>query len=380
MNILGLYLIKKTAISVILIVLTITLLLLLLQSLSFLNLILSRGFSISTLLYLSALAIPSLWVEILPFSLILGVIFIWNSMITNQEITIMQASGVTPATISLPFIYVGLAVSIISLFCVSYLIPQAKINYTKVRSIIANNYNLKLIEQGKFVELNNSLTFYVRSISGNVFNTIMIHSTGLNGKLATIFGETGYVDFDNNKVILLLENVSIEEYDLTNKTTSFINLDKYIFSIDTIRLIPEEIRNSVDKFYLTELLDYKNLSWTRSLAHDPVAYKNFAKAVQIEVLRRISNVLFPLFVTIIAAYFFTITAFKRSGYRITIYKTIFVALIFKVINFAFLFYTLSYLISVGVLIVLPIVLGSYMVFRVFFPPSLYMLHKRKFII
>ena len=113
MNKIQLYLFKKTIVPIILIVVSITLLLILLNSLTFIDLVLNRGFSVTILLKRIALNLPTTWIQILPFSLLFGWIFALNNLNHTSEMYIIKATGFSPWNISKVLIYMGLFVSIV---------------------------------------------------------------------------------------------------------------------------------------------------------------------------------------------------------------------------------------------------------------------------
>lgn len=367
------YLEKKVSIPLLIIVFAVVTLLLLLQSLRFIDLILNKGFPATTLIYISAITLPSILVELLPVALILSIIFSWHGMLNSKEIVIMQSVGLSPWQITRSILLVGLIVSLITLFIAAYVIPTSAVAYSKLRNLINKSYNIKLIEKGKFVSINDNITFYVKDISANEFHNVLINNeAGQNGK-STIMAEKGVVDFDytNNKVIFLLDNVALQEIDKNTGRTSFITLDKYIFDFNQNNNEDYAfIRNTTNTLYLNELIFYKNLPFLKNINKESPQYIKLVTEIGKERNRRSANSLSPLLFSIIAAYFFTTTSFNRENNKKPIIKIILICGIIKTLILICYFAPLK-LLWASLLTYMPLILiGLYMFYRIIKPLSL----------
>ncbi|MCL2567739.1 MAG: LptF/LptG family permease [Alphaproteobacteria bacterium] len=378
MNRIYIYLTKKVLVSSGIILFSITLLLFLLQSLRFLDLITNRGFSIITVLYISYLTFAGIWIEVIPFALVIAIIFTWNAIINNQELIIIQATGITPIKTYLSVITIGLGFSIATFFLAFYLVPNSYTKYQQLRTNFSENYNIKIFEAEKFVRVNENTNFYIKKIDGNHLTAIFIYSYNpSNNKENFIYAEEGYVDFDSGKITMLLNAVNIQEVSSNNSIT-FLQLDKYIFDIDTNQKSKTYQRSSPREYNLSNLINLRNTPYIASLkTSSPAQYAKHIKAIRIEVIKRINVVIFPLLLSIVASYFFSIRQYKRLGNIKPIFQTVAVGSILKIITILVLSF------DTYAMLLLPIILstaiGILMLLRLVYPPNIKQINDSKFI-
>lgn len=363
------YLIKKIMISTAIILFAITLLLFLLQSLKFLDLITNKGFSIFTVLYISSLTFASIWLEVIPFAIVIAVVFTWNSIISSQELIIIQATGATPFRIYRSVLIIGIIFSLITTYLAFSLIPDSYYAYQKLKRNFSTNYNMKIFEAERFVRVNEYTNFYIEKITGNKLYSIFIYSYNVNSnKENFIYAEEGYVDFSGGKVTMLLDSVNIQELSPNNSVT-FLQLDKYIFDVDTNKDKVIYIKKHTREYNIKDLLNIEDIPYISNLkTTNKTLYEEEIEGINKELIKRINVIFFPLFLSIVASYFFSIRQFKRAGNIKPILQTIIVGASLKVISII----TVSMWTYSAILLPIEIyaILGTLMLLRIIFPPSL----------
>jgi lipopolysaccharide export LptBFGC system permease protein LptF len=365
------YLFFKNFSAVLIILSVITFLLIVLQSLKFFDLVINKGFSFTTLIYIAFLTIPKTWIEVLPFVILIGTVFTWNQMLNNYEIIIMQAVGMTPFKLGLATILSGIIFSIISFCIVSFIAPKTLMEFFKLRKEIASRYNIKLIEQGRFTNIGNDITFYVKEIKGNQFYDIVINSEKNPDKKITLFAEKGYADFQNGKIVMLLDNASIIEASNIDTSIGFYQIDKYLFDFNTEK--SEEIvinRNDPDDFYLQELLFNKEKLFLEQFAWNQELYDRKNKDATRNIIKRLFISLYPLIISVFCAYFFVNSYFSRLGNVKPIVKAVLLSGGIKIISIVFLLYALPIYSIVFMVLILPFILGIILFYKTIYPLSL----------
>ncbi|MGH6685020.1 MAG: LptF/LptG family permease, partial [Pseudolabrys sp.] len=91
------------------------------QSLRLLDLVINRGQSAPTFLYLTILIIPSLLVIILPIAFFAGTLFSLNKLNSDSELVVMSAAGFSRAQIALPVLLAAAIVMALTYLCGLYL-------------------------------------------------------------------------------------------------------------------------------------------------------------------------------------------------------------------------------------------------------------------
>jgi lipopolysaccharide export LptBFGC system permease protein LptF len=341
----------------------------LLQSLRFLDWVTNRGFSILTVLYISYLTFAGIWVEVIPFALVIAIIFTWNNIINNQELIIIQATGVKPIKIYLSVITMGIFFCIATFFLTFYLVPSSYAKYSKLRANFPTNYNIKIFEAEKFVRVNENTNFYIKEIAGNHLTSIFIYYYNpANQKENFIYAEDGYVDIDGGKITMLLNVVNIQELS-SNNSVAFLQLDKYIFDINTNQKITAYQKNSPREYTLRDFLNLKNVPFLAALKiSSPANHARHIQAIRGEIIKRINVVMFPLLLSIVSAYFFSIRQYKRLGNIKPIFQTLVVGSLLKIISILVLSFDSYFILSLP--IILSLILGIAMILRIIYPPSL----------
>src|SRR6185369_8610386 len=93
------------------------------QSLRLLDLVINRGQSAPTFVYLTILILPSLLVIILPIAFFAGTLYALNKLSADSELVVMWASGYSRSQLAIPvFIAAGIVIALTYL-CGLYLMP-----------------------------------------------------------------------------------------------------------------------------------------------------------------------------------------------------------------------------------------------------------------
>ena len=89
------YVFRQLFVGMILVTAGLTCIIWLSQSLRFVELIVNRGVGVGTFVYLTMLMLPNFLTVILPIALFCVIVFIYAKMITDRELVVMRAAGVS---------------------------------------------------------------------------------------------------------------------------------------------------------------------------------------------------------------------------------------------------------------------------------------------
>ena len=120
------------------------------QALRLLDLVINRGQSAPTFVYLTLLVLPSLLVIILPIAYFAGTLFALNKLNTDSELVVMSAAGFSRFQIAVPVLISAVLVMALTYLCNLYLMPagQRALN-DKVVDIRAD-IGTALLNEGEF--------------------------------------------------------------------------------------------------------------------------------------------------------------------------------------------------------------------------------------
>ncbi|MBR2510973.1 MAG: LptF/LptG family permease, partial [Alphaproteobacteria bacterium] len=116
MSILNKYFSKQLVAIFIMLLLILTGLAWMMQIMSMMKFLLKYGIDLGSFLGLTALMIPFIASIIIPFVCFIAVVFVYNKLISDNEVTVMAASGLSPYQIARPAINLGIVLTLINLF------------------------------------------------------------------------------------------------------------------------------------------------------------------------------------------------------------------------------------------------------------------------
>ena len=109
MRLLNAYVLRQLAVVTLVVAVTLTCAIWLTQSLRFIELIVNRGLTLATFFNLTLLLLPSFLWLLLPIALFAAVLFTYQRLSADSELTVMRAFGRSPLQIARP----ALALSVI---------------------------------------------------------------------------------------------------------------------------------------------------------------------------------------------------------------------------------------------------------------------------
>lgn len=138
--------------------------------------ILSKHAPLWDVVQLLLFAMPSIVALSFPFASLVGCLMAMGRMSSDNEILIMQASGISMKRIFVPVAALGLAFSMVSFGVNDVFLPLGTINYAKVyRKMIYSTPSLEL--KSYSVKKYQSTTIVTGLVSGNVIQDAMIFDT-----------------------------------------------------------------------------------------------------------------------------------------------------------------------------------------------------------
>ena len=123
---LNIYITKQIIIGFLLISFSLMSIIWLSQSLRFLDLIASKCITIGIFVELTTLLMPRIFTILAPISLFAAVLFVYNRMLSDQELIVMKSSGISPWQLSKPAIFCGFILVILNIYVMNIGIPKAE--------------------------------------------------------------------------------------------------------------------------------------------------------------------------------------------------------------------------------------------------------------
>lgn len=180
------------------------------QIMSMMKFLLNYGIKFSSFVYLTSLMIPFIVSIIVPFVTFIATIFIYNKMISENEIAVLVASGLSPWQLSKPAIKLAIVLTIAHLFLSLWIVPatQAKF-YSTQWNLRYGLAHLKL-QESAFTKLANGLVVYVDNVSGKDLNQVMLSDMRDEKNQMLIFAERGKLVSTIHGLSIITDNGSLQ--------------------------------------------------------------------------------------------------------------------------------------------------------------------------
>jgi lipopolysaccharide export system permease protein len=227
------------------------------RAIGFVKYVTENGIAIDQFFYLFVLILPWLLLFIIPISLMVSILVVYNRLITSNEMAILKNAGLTKFSLSKPAVYLTICCTIICFAISFYFMPYANKKLRLSRNDLRNNYTNLSINPQTFESMK-SMTMYVknRNEDNNLFG-ILLHDERNSEYSTTITAETGHIITQDNSALLYMENGTVQKFNYDDQRSEILHFDNYVFNLT-------EGEENVDKFawkskerYLSELINYE---------------------------------------------------------------------------------------------------------------------------
>jgi len=188
--------------------------------------LLTYGIAFSSFVYLTSLMIPFIISIILPFVTFITVIFIYNKMISENEITVMAASGLSPWQIAKPALKFAAVLTALHLILNIWIVPASQAMFYSTQWNLRYGLAHLKLQEGAFTKLADGLVVYVDNVSGNDLNQLMISDMREEKNQMLVFAERGKLISTVHGLSIVTNNGSLQMFGKNGFTTgTFDNLD-----------------------------------------------------------------------------------------------------------------------------------------------------------
>ncbi|MFQ5867592.1 MAG: LPS export ABC transporter permease LptF [bacterium] len=208
------------------------------------NLLISKGVSFSTVIQLLGYALPPILVYTIPLAILAGTLICFGRLSSDNEITAIQASGLSLYTIFLPVIIVSLIVSISLVSFNQQIAPRAYNQFRRLYyQIIHKNPVLKL-EERTFLDIRD-YRLYVEKIKHKKgkLSGIIMYEMKKEGFPTLITAQRGNMISNEQQVVFKLFDGTIQQKDEDDPNKYSITYFKnYDISLDLTQTPPPKAK------------------------------------------------------------------------------------------------------------------------------------------
>ncbi len=196
------------------------------QIMSMMKFLITYGIKFSSFVYLTSLMIPFIISIIVPFVTFIATIFIYNKMITENEVTVMAASGLSPWQIAKPAIRLSVWIMVAHFILNVWIVPTSQsMFYSTQWNLRYGLAHLKL-QESAFTKLSDGLVVYVDNVSGHDLNQVMLSDMREDNNQLLVFAKRGKLVSTIHGLSIITDNGSLQIQGRNGFTTgTFDNLD-----------------------------------------------------------------------------------------------------------------------------------------------------------
>lgn len=345
MNYLTRYIFGQLFFTVLITTLMLTCITWLAQSLRYIDFIANKGVSILLFCEMILYLLPNLVVIVSPIAVLIGILFVYNKLITDHELIVMQASGIGHWQLAKPAILISCLVTISLYLLTLYFLPLSFRKYRDITMVLREQSLASLVQVGQFNTLG-KYTVYARSqdSQGN-FLGILVYDSSQGKKSKTFMAEKGVILNDAGGGRLLLIKGNRQEKDQDSSKPSVLYFDRYIIEAKD----PSESAEKGSRFLRT----YER--YVGDLLNPP---KEVSPSMRLEFIsaahQRLISPLYALAFGLLGVCTLIVGHYNKKGRTLKISVACILAVLIEVFSIVFL-HTLSYsnlmiLLSYGLLL------------------------------
>lgn len=200
------------------------------QALRFIDFIVNQGVSLTLFLHLMLLLLPSLLLLILPISLFIAVLFVYNRLMADSELVVLQAVGLSRWGLARPALIVAGGTLVLGALISAWLLPLSYGKFKETQAFLRNNYVSLFLQEGIFSNPVDGLTVFVRARADDgTLRGILVHDNRQTGAPVTMMAEEGRLMETPQGPRFLL--VSGNRQEMRGGRLSLLHFDSYALDI-----------------------------------------------------------------------------------------------------------------------------------------------------
>lgn len=202
------------------------------QIMSMMKFLLKYGIDLGSFLGLTSLMIPFIASIIVPFVCFIAVIFVYNKLISDNEITVMAASGLSPLQIARPALFIGVVLTVLNLVLNIFIVPRTQALFYDTQWNLQYGMAHMKLQESAFTEISDGLVVYVDKVSGYDLGQVMLSDMRDQDSPSMIFAEKGKLVSTIRGLSLVMLNGSLQASGDQMVTGTFETFDMDLNVVD----------------------------------------------------------------------------------------------------------------------------------------------------
>jgi len=221
------YMFRQTFLATLIIGVVLTGVVWLAQSLKFIDLVARKGAPALMFLQMVFYLLPNLVIVVLPIAVFVAVVFVYDKLIADHEMIIMQSVGISFKRLMVPAILLGTLMTLILYIFTLYLLPVSFRQFRDIEYVLKKEVSLYFIQPGQFSSFG-KYTFYIheRTLDDRLKGVLMFDGSNPDAPV-TYTAEVGYVLEGEGGTKLILQNGTRQEVNHKTGQPSVLSYEQY---------------------------------------------------------------------------------------------------------------------------------------------------------
>jgi lipopolysaccharide export system permease protein len=220
-----------------------------------LDLVINRGQSAPTFLYLIMLLLPQLLMIILPIAFFFAVLFTLQRLSGDSELVVMASAGYSLRQLAAPVLAAAAIVMVLTYACALWLMPAGqRVLRDKLLDIRADVAGA-LLSEGEFNPAAPGLTVFIRQINHDgEIRGILVHDSRDRKRPITYIAERGVLAQTPVGARLIMQDGTVEQSSEGGRQLSILSFTRYTINMDQFAGPARNTLRKTNERYLPELL------------------------------------------------------------------------------------------------------------------------------
>lgn len=304
MKILNVYIFRQILIGFLLVCFSLLAMLWLTQSLRFVEMVTRQGLPVYLFAEMTSLLMPRIFNILSPIAVFVSVLFVYNRLIADRELVVMQSAGISPWKNAQAAIWIGLMLSAFNIYVMNYGIPLAEKTFRDLEWRVKNNLTQMIFREGEFTDLKNGVTIFIdkHEDDGSVSGIFVNDESKPNLKV-TLTAEKGrLIETENGPRILFINGVRQE-----------VNKETFKFSSLSFSRYSAEFNNMESKAKKRQTVRERNIRELLTSGSDSSLSPQDQRKNIVEGNRRIIYPFYNLVFALMACVGLLVCTFNRRG-------------------------------------------------------------------
>lgn len=268
--------------------------------------LIADGQNLRVFLEFTALTLPQIMMMILPVSGFVATLYVFNRLIGESELVVLQTAGLSAARLLRPVFAFGLVLGLLMAILSNVLAPSARGQFIDRSADVEADLTGRFLRAGQFIHPAPGLSVYVRAITDQGEFRDMFLQDRVDPTTETTYTAPRalLLEAGTGPQLVMFDGLA-QTYDVATKRLSTVLFDDFTYNLGA--LIDEEVAASTELRALS--------TWALISADETVAASLGLTLAEMRFIGhdRIARVLFVIFPPLIAAACLMLGGFSRFG-------------------------------------------------------------------